>query len=847
MKRHCTNGLRKVVALLLTVCMVSSLLMIPSLGDVTPDAIETIEEDFTTPEAITTPEDVVTPEAVMIPEEAVPEEIIVVMKDNISEEQIVESVEVQDEILEVESLNNDEKIVVIETSGDVNETVAEYNDNPNVEYAQPNYQYTMLADTNDSYFKDQWALQKKFVTKVNEAWGVIPMPSTKVRVAVLDTGVDVNHPDLVGSVNAALAYNVKDSSSNVKDPYIVGDDERVGHGTHVAGIIAASANNSLGVAGVSGNRAEIVPIKVFYEYKGMFTSDTSMLIKAYNKVLSSKCKVVNMSVGIYDYYDQALYDAIQNARNKGVVTVAAGGNYNTSSACYPSDFDNVISVVATDKSNNKASFSDHNSYKDIAAPGVDILSTLPTVSNPAAPYGYESGTSMSAPYVSGVIALLFSLSPNLTPTKIEQYLYSTATDRGAAGRDNNYGYGIVNALSAARMISCSMSTGSVNIAAGTFQANVATGSLTGVKEVEVAIWCDKNQSDIKWYTATNQGSGKYRVNANISNHKYHYGTYQAHTYITMNNGVKFNLATASVKFAEPKAAISATLNSTQKMISITADNIIKQPSAKKVEFAVWGSKDGQNDLKWYTATKASNGKYTLNVPVSKHKEIGAYSIHVYVTNTAGASYYAGATSVKVAGPSATVKAQSINSAKGTFQIKVSGLKVPSGVSTVQIPTWCSSDQSDIVWYKATKQKDGTFLVKTSVSKHKNHYGTYKSHVYIQAANGTYGIAGTTSYSVKAPVVKMVASLDSAHKKISVTASNVLKLPAAKQVEFAVWGNPSGQNDIRWYKATKTSNGTYKFTVPVSNHKEKGIYNIHAYATHPTNGSKYFVGSITVKV
>jgi uncharacterized repeat protein (TIGR02543 family) len=392
---------------------------------------------------------------------AVPDEVILVMKENVDDEAIVEF---NDEITGEISIGTDEKAVVISTSENLGEVIESYNDNPDVLYAQPNYIYYALEDTNDPSFSSQWALKTESETRVNQAWDILPEKQEDVRVAVIDSGLKnttgsgspIIPPDLVSNVNTDLMQDFSWGNAGSSD---ITDDtnESNGHGTHVAGIIAATANNSIGVAGVSYNRAEVIPYKVFKaDGDDADTKDdckTSGLVLAYAEAVKDGCKVINMSLGGYfngnpltkPVGDQILEAAINNAYAQGIITVAAAGNSNVSYFMFPSDYDNVISVTATTNTtglNVRWTSSDHNEYKDIAAPGASIYSTIPSG------YGNKTGTSMAAPYICGVIALLWSSYPSLTADQIKDLLYSTATDKGAPGRDEYYGYGLVNAEAA---------------------------------------------------------------------------------------------------------------------------------------------------------------------------------------------------------------------------------------------------------------------------------------------------------------------------------------------------------------------------------------------------------------
>jgi subtilisin family serine protease len=385
------------------------------------------------------------------------DEIILVMKENVDEDSVTTA---DDEISNTITIGDDEKAVVVSTSDNLGEAIESYNDDPDVLYAQPNYLYYSLDNPNDADFSNQWALQATSQTRVNQAWGILPTKQEDVKVAVIDSGLKNTMGTGSLIIPADLASNIvetemQDFSSGVAGSNDITDDNTsvntYGHGTHVAGIIAATANNGIGVAGVSYNRAKVIPYKVF---KNEVCSTASLKL-AYAEAIKDGCKVINLSLGSYfkiqgentNYTtkppgDLVLEAAINDAYEKGVITVASAGNGNTSDYLFPSDYDNVISVVATTNTNERATYSDYNQYKDIAAPGSGIYSTIP------GGFGSKTGTSMASPYICGVIALIWSSYPDLTPDQIKDILYTTATDKGTVGRDDYYGYGLVNAEAA---------------------------------------------------------------------------------------------------------------------------------------------------------------------------------------------------------------------------------------------------------------------------------------------------------------------------------------------------------------------------------------------------------------
>ena len=245
------------------------------------------------------------------------------------------------------------------------------------------YESAVVA-SNDDYSGRQWAIPKIMAP---QAWE-ITSGDNNVVIAILDTGIDKEQVDLVGKVIAEV--NFTDSPTT---------DDIYGHGTHIAGIIAAWAESGTGVAGLAHD-CRLMNVKVADD-QGRF--DSSVAAKGVNWAVEHGANVINMSL-VSTEPSPILEEAINYAWNKGVVVVAAAGNLVGTKVVYPAYYSNCIAVAATDSNDCVASWSSQGGWVDVAAPGVDIYSTLPDNQ-----YGYKSGTSMAAAHVSGLAGLLFAL------------------------------------------------------------------------------------------------------------------------------------------------------------------------------------------------------------------------------------------------------------------------------------------------------------------------------------------------------------------------------------------------------------------------------------------------------
>lgn len=353
----------------------------------------------------------------------VPDEIIVKFKEGANSFAIASTL--GGDVQESASATNVETIQIPEGST-VTKELQKYNNHPNVEYAEPNYIGKVFGSSNDPSFSEQWSITKM---KVDTAWDTTK-GDPSIIIAVIDTGVDVDHPDLMS--NLVSGYNTINNTANADDDH--------NHGTHVAGIAAGVVDNGTGISGIAG-KSKIMPIKAMGSDG---TGQMSDVIEGIYWAADNGAKIINMSLGFSaPSAPKSLQDAVDYAYGKGIVVVAAAGNDNVGTPRYPAALNHVIAVAATDSNDKKASFSNYGNHIDVAAPGVNILSTLKD-----GQYGMMNGTSMAAPNVSGVVALIMAYNPSMTPGQVESLLTSTSTDLGALKKDSIFGYGLVNAYAA---------------------------------------------------------------------------------------------------------------------------------------------------------------------------------------------------------------------------------------------------------------------------------------------------------------------------------------------------------------------------------------------------------------
>ncbi len=343
---------------------------------------------------------------------------------------------------------------------------------PLISYIEPDYEVFAVSQT------IPWGIPH---VRAPEAW-TAGTEGAGIKVAVLDTGIGP-HTDL----QVLGGWNTLDNNGNYNDGH--------GHGTHVAGSVAALDNN-LGVVGVAP-QAHLYAVKVLSD-SGSGT--TSSVVAGIEWAQNNGMKIVNMSLGASSG-TTTLENACNNAYNAGLLLVAAAGNSGNlrgtgNNINYPARYNSVIAVAAIDKDNKRASFSSTGDQLELSAPGVSVYSTVP------GGYVTYSGTSMASPHVAGVAALVWANNPELSNTELRNLLNETASDLGVTGRDQHFGFGLVNALAA--------------VTGAPPPNQVQTGTITGtVKEAGTGLAIDgANITAVKdgtTFTAVTENNGGYTL------------------------------------------------------------------------------------------------------------------------------------------------------------------------------------------------------------------------------------------------------------------------------------------------------------------------------------------------
>lgn len=380
-----------------------------------------------------------------------------------------------------------------------------------------------------------------------------------------------------------------------------------------------------------------------------------------------------------------------------------------------------------------------------------------------------------------------------------------------------------------------------NAKAGTFDAVITNISAPlGVKEVLVPSWSLENgQDDLIWHKATKQNDGSYRVTIKASEHKGNKGNYRADAYIVDNANNRHYIAekVVSVDYARPSGVLTIENNNTAAgTFDAVVRNIVAPTGLKEVLVPSWSLAGGQDDLIWHKATRQADGSYRVTIKATDHKNsTGKYRADAYIVDDSNKRFYLTEKVVEVTQtrPSASLVIENNNADLGTFDAVIRNIVAPNGVKEVLVPSWSLvNGQDDLVWHKASRQSDGSYRVTIKASEHKNSLGNYRADVYIvDNANQRHYVTETiVDVKHNKPVGTIsVVNNNKDTGTFDVIISDVYSPKGVRTVQVPIWSEKDGQDDIRWYEATRQANGTYTVNVQATNHKNStGLYNIHLY-------------------
>ncbi|MBM7179526.1 GBS Bsp-like repeat-containing protein [Streptococcus suis] len=398
-----------------------------------------------------------------------------------------------------------------------------------------------------------------------------------------------------------------------------------------------------------------------------------------------------------------------------------------------------------------------------------------------------------------------------------------------------------------------------NDAQGTFDIRVTNvSSPRGLDKVYVPTWTESGgQDDIVWHEASRQSDGSYLARINKTQHKYESGKYISHVYYRGHDGSMTAIGGASVELPELKPTGTITIenrNDAQGTFDIRVTNVSSPRGLDKVYVPTWTESGGQDDIVWHEASRQSDGSYLARINKTQHKyESGKYISHVYYRGHDGSMTAIGGASVELPElkPTGTVTIENRNDAQGTFDVRVTNVSSPRGLDKVYVPTWTESGgQDDIVWHEASRQSDGSYLVRINKTQHKYESGKYISHVYYRGHDGSMTAIGGAS--VELPELKPTGTItienrNDAQGTFDIRVTNVSSPRGLDKVYVPTWTESGGQDDIVWHEASRQSDGSYLARINKTQHKyESGKYISHVYY-RGHDGSMTAIGGASVEL
>lgn len=374
---------------------------------------------------------------------------------------------------------------------------------------------------------------------------------------------------------------------------------------------------------------------------------------------------------------------------------------------------------------------------------------------------------------------------------------------------------------------------------GRFKVKIVTNDPNLIDHIDVPIWSRRNgQDDIKWYRAAKQADGSFIVEFDYRNHKYDTGIYHVHAYAYTTSGQTKGIAiTNDFNLKQPSLNGELTVVPSPSDPTKYIASVKMGSSVDGVQFPTWTEKGGQNDIKWYQGKyDAASGTWKTEIDLKNHLDGGKMQTHVWATINGKMSFVANQ-GYTIEGAAMTgISIDKSQLSKGKFRVTLT-VDNPESVKNIQVPVWSHSNgQDDLYWYNAVKQSDGTFAVDVDYKNHKYDTGKYSIHTYIHSKNGlTRGFVVDNNLELPDNFIeKKIEAPEKANGKFTVRIK-VANPDAVTRMEVPVWSNANGQDDIKWYQATKQSDGSYTVEVDYKNHKyDVGRYLIHAYM-HTPNG------------
>ena len=383
----------------------------------------------------------------------------------------------------------------------------------------------------------------------------------------------------------------------------------------------------------------------------------------------------------------------------------------------------------------------------------------------------------------------------------------------------------------------------------------------GYKEVKIPFWSHANgMKDIIWYTPTRQADGSYTVTAKASNHENADGKYEAQVFYVDAQGQNKFVKKAFIDYTatKPANAVAADLTITKSekngTFTITAKNLQGFDGYKEVKIPFWSHVNGMKDIIWYTPTRQADGSYTVTAKASDHENAdGKYEAQVFYVDAKGQNKFVKKAFIDYTASKPSADLTITKSEKdGTFTITAKNLQGFDGYKEVKIPFWSHANgMKDIIWYTPTRQADGSYTVTAKASDHENADGKYEAQVFYVDAQGQNKFVKKAFIDYKNQSRSTGTLLIQNNNKdtgtFDVIIKDVYSPKGVRTVQVPTWSDKDGQDDIRWYEATRQANGDYKVSVKASDHKNStGKYHVHLYYIQ-NDGSRIGVGTTTTDV
>ena len=406
-------------------------------------------------------------------------------------------------------------------------------------------------------------------------------------------------------------------------------------------------------------------------------------------------------------------------------------------------------------------------------------------------------------------------------------------------------------VSADLTIAKSESDGTFTITAKNLQG------LDGYEEVKIPFWSHANgMKDIIWYTPNRQADGSYTVTAKASDHENADGKYEAQVFYVDAKGQNKFVKKAFIDYTAPKPSADLTITKSESdgTFTIIAKNLQGFEGYKEVKIPFWSQANGMKDIIWYTPTRQADGSYTVTTKASDHENAdGKYEAQVFYVDAKGQNKFVKKAFIDYTASKPSADLTITKSEKdGTFTITAKNLQGLDGYKEVKIPFWSHANgMKDIIWYTPTRQADGSYTVTAKASDHENADGKYEAQVFYVDAKGQNKFVKKAFIDYKNQSRPTGTLLIQNNNKdtgtFDVIIKDVYSPKGVRTVQVPTWSDKDGQDDIRWYEATRQANGDYKVSVKASDHKNStGQYHVHLYFIQ-NDGSRVGAGTTTTEV